>query len=95
MKLLIYKPVLILAAILIFSSCSKLTDVNNVEPVNQLSEDQAITTVSQAQSILYGAYGQVKTGLEVVAGVERLQRDLVDLTLLLSLIHISEPTRPY
>jgi len=48
MKLLIYKPVLILAAILIFSSCSKLTDVNNVEPVNQLSEDQAITTVSQA-----------------------------------------------
>jgi len=67
MKLLIYKPVLILAAILIFSSCSKLTDVNNVEPVNQLSEDQAITTVSQAQSILYGAYGQVKTGLEVVA----------------------------
>jgi hypothetical protein len=43
------------------SSCGKLTDVHNVSPVNQLSENEAITTVSQAQSVLYGAYGQVKS----------------------------------
>lgn len=67
MKSLIYKSILFFAVIAVFSSCSKLTDVNNLEPINQLSEDQAITTVSQAQSVLYGAYGQVKTGLEVVA----------------------------
>ena len=43
------------------SSCGKLTDVHDVSPVNQLSENEAITTVSQAQSVLYGAYGQVKS----------------------------------
>lgn len=45
----------------LFSSCKKLIDVNNVKPINQLSEDEAITTVSQAQSVLYGTYGLIKT----------------------------------
>lgn len=67
MKLSLYKPALYLLGITIFISCSKLTDVNDVEPVNQLSEDQAITSVSQAQSVLYGAYGQLKSGLEIIS----------------------------
>jgi hypothetical protein len=54
-------------ALLLSVSCSKLTDVNNVKPVNQLSEDEAITTISQAQSVLYGTYGVVKSGLEILA----------------------------
>lgn len=48
-------------SIFFFSSCAKLTDVNNLKPVNQLSEDQAITSVSQAQSVLYGTYGLLKS----------------------------------
>ncbi|MGN6400903.1 MAG: RagB/SusD family nutrient uptake outer membrane protein [Flavisolibacter sp.] len=64
MRLSFYKYLFIL---LLASSCSKLTDVNNLKPVNQLSEDEAITTVGKAQSVLYGTYGLVKSGLEIVA----------------------------
>ncbi len=46
-------------------SCN-LVEVGDIAPVNQLSEDQAITTVSQAQSVLIGTYGQIKGGLEIV-----------------------------
>lgn len=42
-------------------SCSKLTDVNNLRPINQLGEKEAIATISQAQSVLYGTYGLIKT----------------------------------
>jgi len=42
------------------ASC-ELVEVSKIEPVNQLGEDQAITTVNQAQSVLYGTYGQIKT----------------------------------
>ena len=67
MKSIINKSLIFLIASFLLISCGKLTDVNNVKPVNQLSEDEAITTVAQAQSILYGAYGLVKGGLEVAA----------------------------
>lgn len=49
MKLDHSKYLLISAVIFLCFSCKKLTDVNNVKPVNQLGEDEAITTVSQAQ----------------------------------------------
>ncbi|HEU4633831.1 MAG TPA: RagB/SusD family nutrient uptake outer membrane protein [Flavisolibacter sp.] len=66
MRLTFYKSVLVFVVMLAVS-CSKLTDVNNLKPVNQLSEDEAITTVGKAQSVLYGTYGLVKSGLEIVA----------------------------
>ena len=67
MKLLNYKFLLLTVSIVALSSCSKLTDVNNVQPINQLSEDEAITSVSKAQNVLYGTYGLLKGGLEIVA----------------------------
>lgn len=66
MKLKLYKSVFFFSIIMV-ASCSKLTDVNNLQPVNQLSEDEAITTVSKAQNVLYGTYGLIKSGLEIVA----------------------------
>ncbi len=48
-------------------SCNKLIDVNNIEPVNQLSEDQAITNVKQAQTVLYGTYGILKTNSAILS----------------------------
>ncbi|MGV3528093.1 MAG: RagB/SusD family nutrient uptake outer membrane protein [Flavisolibacter sp.] len=67
MKHYSYKFLLVFVVLAITSSCSKLTDVNNVKPVYQLSEDEAITTIGQAQSVLYGTYGLLKSGLEVAA----------------------------
>jgi len=67
MKLSRSNNIIFFIAVLLLSSCSKLTDVNNVKPVNQLSEGEAITSVSQAQSVLYGAYGQLKSGLEITS----------------------------
>ena len=58
--------IFIAAALMTQYSCKKLIDVNDVKPVNQLSEDEAITTVSQAQSVLYGAYGQLKS-IEIIS----------------------------
>jgi hypothetical protein len=40
----------------LFASC-KLVNVTDVEPVNQLEDANAITSVEKAQSALYGAYG--------------------------------------
>lgn len=51
---------LIFSVAICFSSC-ELTDVSDIDPVNQLGEDQAITTLNQAQSVLFGTYGQIKT----------------------------------
>ncbi len=65
MKQSIIKLFSLFTAASLLVSCSKLVDVNNVKPVNQLSEDEAITTVNQAQSILYGTYGVIKSGLEI------------------------------
>ena len=48
-------------AFISFSSCKKLLNVNDIKPINQLGENEAITSVSQAQSVLYGAYGQLKS----------------------------------
>jgi len=50
----------LLAVCILITSCD-LVEVSKIEPVNQLGEDQAITTVNQAQSVLYGTYGQLKT----------------------------------
>lgn len=65
MKLLSYKLLFGVLVMVFATSCGKLTDVNDVKPVYQLGEDEAITTVGQAQSVLYGTYGLIKTGLEI------------------------------
>ncbi len=51
---------ILLVVCMLATSC-ELVDVSKIEPVNQLGEDQAITTINQAQSVLYGTYGQLKT----------------------------------
>ncbi|AFD06582.1 RagB/SusD family nutrient uptake outer membrane protein [Solitalea canadensis] len=43
-----------------------LVNVTDIEPVNQLSDDQAITNISSAEKVLTGAYGQVRGGLELI-----------------------------
>ena len=47
------------------ASCN-LVDVTDIEPINQLAEDQAITSVNKAQAALTGTYSVMKTGLELV-----------------------------
>lgn len=42
-----------------FGACN-LVNVTDVEPVNKIFEENAITTVQKAQSVLYGCYGQLK-----------------------------------
>ena len=64
MRLTIYKSCILFLGLSV-GSCN-LLDVTEVEPVNQLSEEQAITTVNQAQSALLGTYGVLKTGLELI-----------------------------
>ncbi len=51
---------ILLVVCMLTASC-ELVEVSKIEPVNQLGEDQAITTINQAQSVLYGTYGQIKT----------------------------------
>lgn len=51
---------ILLVVCMLTASC-ELVDVSKIEPVNQLGEDQAITTINQAQSVLYGTYGQIKS----------------------------------
>ena len=53
-----------IAALLGFSTLTacNLVDVTDIEPVNQLSEDQAITDVSSAEKVLTGAYAQMVSG---------------------------------
>ncbi|MCO4294215.1 RagB/SusD family nutrient uptake outer membrane protein [Solitalea sp. MAHUQ-68] len=57
-----------IAALLGFCTLTacNLVDVTDIEPVNQLSEDQAITNISSAEKVLAGAYGQVRGGLELI-----------------------------
>ncbi|UKJ06805.1 RagB/SusD family nutrient uptake outer membrane protein [Solitalea lacus] len=43
-----------------------LVDVTDIDPVNQLADDQAITNISSAEKVLAGAYGQVRGGLELI-----------------------------
>ncbi len=40
-------------------------DVTDLDPINQLSEDEAITSVQKAQSALLGTYSVLKSGLEL------------------------------
>ncbi|HVI44329.1 MAG TPA: RagB/SusD family nutrient uptake outer membrane protein [Chitinophaga sp.] len=51
------------ASSLLFTACN-LVNVTDVKPVNQLENDNAITSVEKAQSVLYGTYGLLNgTGL--------------------------------
>lgn len=54
---------LLLPFFLMNSSCD-LTDVTDIEPVYQVSEDKVITNIDQAQTVLYGTYGILKNGSE-------------------------------
>lgn len=55
-----YQNICVTAGLVIaFSSCN-LINVTDVEPVNKVFEDNAITSVQKAQSVLYGTYGQLK-----------------------------------
>lgn len=51
---------ILLVVCMLTASC-ELVEVSKIDPVNQLGEDQAITTINQAQSVLSGTYGQIKT----------------------------------
>lgn len=51
---------ILLVVCMLTASC-ELVEVSKIDPVNQLGEDQAITTINQAQSVLFGTYGQLKT----------------------------------
>lgn len=44
-----------------------LVNVTDISPVNQLSEDEAITNIASAEKVLAGAYGQIRGGLELTA----------------------------
>lgn len=46
-------------------SCN-LTDVTDVDPVYQVPDDKVITNIEQAQTALYGAYGILNDGLEII-----------------------------
>lgn len=48
---------------LLNTSC-ELTDVTNVNPVYQVSEEKVITNINQAQTALYGTYGVLKSSLD-------------------------------
>lgn len=55
----IYTYAILVLALLVNTSCN-LTDVTDVEPVYQVSEDKVITNLDQAQTVLYGTYGILK-----------------------------------
>lgn len=58
----IYTYVILFSSLVLNTSCN-LTDVTDVDPVFQVSEDKVITNLDQAQTVLYGTYGILK-GLE-------------------------------
>ncbi len=64
MKMSTYKNIGIGILLSTAMAACNLTNVTDVMPVNQLFEDQVITNLKQAQSVLDGAYGVLKTGLE-------------------------------
>ncbi|CDF78636.1 SusD-like protein [Formosa agariphila KMM 3901] len=47
----------------LFTSC-EVIDVTDVQPVYQVSEENVITNLEQAQAVLYGTYGILIDGLE-------------------------------
>jgi len=49
-----------------FTSCN-LTDVTDVDPVYQISEDKVITNIDQAQTALYGTYGALIDGASYIS----------------------------
>ncbi|WP_161554585.1 RagB/SusD family nutrient uptake outer membrane protein [Sinomicrobium soli] len=55
----------VLAAAILASSC-EVTDVTDVDPVYQVSEDKVITNIDQAQTVLYGVYGSLTDGLDYI-----------------------------
>ncbi|WP_298286506.1 RagB/SusD family nutrient uptake outer membrane protein [uncultured Lutibacter sp.] len=60
------KHILIVTGILMFTSCN-LTDVTDVDPVYQISEDKVITNIDQAQTALYGTYGALIDGASYIS----------------------------
>ncbi|MET6998385.1 RagB/SusD family nutrient uptake outer membrane protein [Chitinophaga defluvii] len=64
MKMPTYKNIGIGILLSTAMAACNLTNVTDVLPVNQVFEDQAITNLKQAQSVLDGTYGVLKTGLE-------------------------------
>lgn len=54
---------LLLSFSLLNTSC-ELTDVTDINPVYQVSEEKVITNINQAQTALYGTYGILKSGAE-------------------------------
>lgn len=57
----IYTYAILFTSLLVNTSCN-LSDVTDVDPVYQVSEDKVITNLDQAQTVLYGAYGILKNG---------------------------------
>ncbi|WP_298263144.1 RagB/SusD family nutrient uptake outer membrane protein [uncultured Lutibacter sp.] len=60
------KHILTVTGILMFTSCN-LTDVTDVDPVYQISEDKVITNIDQAQTALYGTYGALIDGASYIS----------------------------
>jgi hypothetical protein len=58
--------VVLFTGTLLSTSC-ELTDVTDVEPVYQVSEDKVITNLGQAQTVLHGTYGAFIDGLVYIA----------------------------
>lgn len=56
----IYTYAILFTSFIWNTSCN-LTDVTEVDPVFQVSEDKVITNLDQAQNVLYGTYGIIKS----------------------------------
>ncbi|ETN95861.1 ragB/SusD domain-containing protein [Zhouia amylolytica AD3] len=63
----LYKNIFItLTLIGVLTTSCEITDVTDVDPVYQVSEDKVITNVDQAQTVLYGVYGVLIDGLDYI-----------------------------
>lgn len=65
MNSVLKKYIVVVFGLSTLTACN-LVNVTDIEPVNQLSDDQAITNISSAEKVLTGAYGQVRGGLELI-----------------------------
>lgn len=57
---------ILFTTLLVNTSCN-LTDVTEIDPVYQVSEDKVITNLNQAQTVLYGTYGILLNRLDYTA----------------------------
>lgn len=63
----LYKNIFIVLALIgVLTTSCEITDVTDVDPVYQVSEDKVITNVDQAQTVLYGVYGSLIDGLDYI-----------------------------